>query len=105
MAGGYAGAGRADRDAPPGQLARRPLGLTGPLLDPGSWRPRTAAVVVEQLIAHVAPALDAGGDLNRVEQSWAELQRRGTGAEEQRQLARDAGELTTVVREAVRRTS
>ena len=79
-------------------------GLTGPLLDPGTGRPRTAAVVVDQLIAHVTPALRGGDDLVRVERSWAELRRRGTGAETQRQLAHDAGELTAVVREAVRRT-
>ena len=30
-------------------------GLDGPLLEPGTGRPRTAATVVEQLIGHVAP--------------------------------------------------
>ena len=80
-------------------------GLAGPLLDPMTGGPRTAVAVVGQLVAHVAPALRASGDLDLVERCWADLQERGTGADRQRQVAREGGDLAAVVREAVRRTA
>ena len=80
-------------------------GLDGPLLDPRTYIPRIANAVVQQLIAHVAPALRDSGDLELVEQGWRELTQRGTGAARQRQVAQQDGDLAEVVRQAVARTT
>jgi len=79
-------------------------GLDGPLLDPVTLRPRTAAPIVEQLIGHVAPALRDSGDLDRVERAWRDLTARGTGAAEQRRAWQTSGQLAAVVRGAVERS-
>jgi glutamate---cysteine ligase / carboxylate-amine ligase len=80
-------------------------GLDGPLLDPRTYIPRTANAVVQQLIAHVSPALRDSGDLELVDQGWRELTQRGTGAARQRQVAQQDGDLAEVVRQAVARTT
>jgi carboxylate-amine ligase len=76
-------------------------GVDGALLDPGSWRPRPAAEVLDGLVAHVAPALEDAGDLQRVRELLADVVARGTGARAQR----DAGDPRAAVAMAVRRTA
>jgi glutamate---cysteine ligase / carboxylate-amine ligase len=75
-------------------------GVDGPLLDPGSWRPRPASQVLDRLVAHVTPALDDADDLRCVQALLADLLARGTGARAQR----DAGDPRAAVALAVRRT-
>jgi carboxylate-amine ligase len=76
-------------------------GVDSALLDPGSWRPRPAAEVLDRLVAHVAPALEDAGDLQRVRELLADVVARGTGARAQR----DAGDPRAAVAMAVRRTA
>ena len=62
-------------------------GLSDTLVDPLTSRPRRAADVVATLVEHVRPALRRSGDLVRVEEAWADLRGRGSGAVEQRRWA------------------
>lgn len=66
-------------------------GLDGGLLDPRDGRVRPAAEVVEGLLRHVRPALEAAGDADRVTDGVAALLRSGTGAARQREAARRGG--------------
>ena len=75
-------------------------GIDDTLLMPHDWRPVAAAVVVDALIAHVAPALTAAGDLPTVQELWRDLRARRPGAHHQRRAYRDAG-LRGVVHDAV----
>jgi carboxylate-amine ligase len=79
-------------------------GLAGDLVDPRSGRPAPAAEVVGALVAHVRPALADAGDLPAVERGVAELLRRGSGADLQRAVYAETGDLTAVVRRAVAAT-
>jgi carboxylate-amine ligase len=79
-------------------------GLSGDLVDPRTGRPAPAASVVAALVEHVRPALTASGDLELVERGVAEVLRRGTGADLQRRVFAEAGDLAAVVRAAVAAT-
>ncbi|MFD8820955.1 glutamate--cysteine ligase [Streptomyces sp. NPDC059605] len=76
-------------------------GLEGGLLHPRTMRPRPAPEVVDALLEHVREALDAHGDLDRVEEALRSLLARGTGARTQRELLRRTGSLRTTVHECV----
>jgi glutamate---cysteine ligase / carboxylate-amine ligase len=76
-------------------------GVDAVLLDPGSWRPAAAADVLGRLVAHVTPALEDAGDLDRVRELLADVLGRGTGARAQRA----AGGPGAAAALAVRRTS
>jgi carboxylate-amine ligase len=79
-------------------------GLAGKLLDPITLRPRPAQQVAEQLLSHVWPALEANGDAVQIDRAWQDLRAQGTGADFQRQVWKDSGELAEVVRQSLRRT-
>ncbi|MGR7027306.1 carboxylate-amine ligase [Geodermatophilus sp. URMC 62] len=76
-------------------------GTTGELVHPLTGRPAPAADVVTALLEHVTPALEETGDHARVSEGVAEILARGTGADLQRRVHRDTGELAAVVRAAV----
>jgi carboxylate-amine ligase len=77
-------------------------GLTGDLVHPRTGRPTPAAEVLQALLDHVRGALVDTGDLERVTDGLADLQRRGTGADLQRRVHRETGgDLAAVVRAAV----
>jgi carboxylate-amine ligase len=67
-------------------------------------RPVPADVVVRELVEHIAEALSATGDLRPVLDALAELRRRGTGAQVQRALLEQRGNLRDVVTACVRHT-
>jgi carboxylate-amine ligase len=75
-------------------------GVDGVLLDPCTWRPVPAREVLDQLVRHVAPALEEAGDLPRVQELLSGVVHRGTGARAQRA----AGDPRAAVALAVRRT-
>ncbi|KRF11385.1 carboxylate--amine ligase [Nocardioides sp. Soil797] len=77
------------------QAGRR--GLSGDLLDPLTHRPRTARDVVESLLSHVAPALDATGDTERVREGVERLFTHGTGSVRQRAILAEEGRLDRAV--------
>jgi carboxylate-amine ligase len=74
-------------------------GLDGDLLDPRTMRPRPAEEVLRSLLDHVRPALEDDGDLDEVTSRLAELQRRGNGAQWQREVHARTGSLQEVVAE------
>ena len=80
-------------------------GLGGDLLEPFTLRPRPAYLVVEQLLEHVRPALEAAGDAGQVARAWRELRVRGTGADFQRRIREESGGLSEVVRQSLSRTT
>ena len=79
-------------------------GLSGDLVHPLSGRPAPAADVVSALVDHVRRALADTGDLDLVQHGLAEVRRRGTGADLQRRVFEQTGDLTAVVRSAVSAT-
>jgi carboxylate-amine ligase len=76
-------------------------GITGELVHPETGRSAAARDVVADLLDHVRPALSDAGDEDRVAHGVAEILRRGTGADLQRRIHRDTGDLAAVVRAAV----
>ncbi|MGY1735671.1 carboxylate-amine ligase [Geodermatophilus sp. SYSU D00684] len=80
-------------------------GTTGDLVHPRTGAPAPAAAVVAALLEHVGPALDAAGDRQRVADGVAAVLERGTGADLQRRVHADTGDLTAVVRAAVQLTT
>ncbi|MVA76249.1 YbdK family carboxylate-amine ligase [Auraticoccus sp. F435] len=72
------------------------FGVRERLLDPSGDEPLPAWTVVETLLERVRPALQAAGDLSRVEQGLELIRGRGTGAALQR-AALAEGSLATVV--------
>ena len=80
-------------------------GLTGDLVHPLTGRPAPAAEVLHALVDHVRPALADAGDEKRVDAGIATLLRRGTGADLQRRVHEETGDLTAVVRAAVAATA
>jgi carboxylate-amine ligase len=68
---------------------------------PLTGRPAPAADVLGALLEHVRPSLADGGDEQRVTDGLALLLRRGTGADLQRRVHRETGDLSAVVRAAV----
>ncbi len=79
-------------------------GLGGSLLRPDTHRPAPAREVVEELVAHVAPALKDFGDLAMVREGVRRLLTEGTGADRQRATFHRGGP-TAVIREATGRTA
>jgi glutamate---cysteine ligase / carboxylate-amine ligase len=77
-------------------------GVDGSLLDPFTARPRPAADVLADLLAHVTPALAKAGDLEGVERQLHVVLRRGNGARRQRELA--DGDMAAVVAHLARTT-
>jgi carboxylate-amine ligase len=61
-------------------------GLSGELLDFGTFRPARAADVVRSLVDYLTPVLDEQGELAIVRQGVENIIARGTGAAEQRQV-------------------
>jgi glutamate---cysteine ligase / carboxylate-amine ligase len=80
-------------------------GLSGALVHPLTGRPAPAADVLGALLEHVRPALADAGDEQRVTDGLGMLLRRGTGADLQRRVHRETGDLTAVVRAAVAATA
>jgi len=80
-------------------------GITGALVHPRTHRPAAAADVVTDLLDAVRPALADAGDEQRVEAGVHEILRRGTGADLQRSVHAETGDLAAVVRAAVALTS
>lgn len=80
-------------------------GLTGELVHPRTGRPAVAADVLTDLLDHVRPALADAGDEGRVSDGIAALLSRGTGADLQRRVHQETGDLTAVVRAAVAATA
>ena len=76
-------------------------GLAGDLVHPPTGRPAPAGDVLAALLDHVRPALAEAGDEQRVAEGVATLLRRGTGADLQRRVHRETGDLAAVVRAAV----
>jgi carboxylate-amine ligase len=76
-------------------------GLGGELIHPRTGRPAPASDVLGALLEHVRPALAQAGDLDRVTEGVAALLERGTGADLQRRVLRQTGDLGAVVRAAV----
>ncbi|WP_245177165.1 glutamate--cysteine ligase [Geodermatophilus sp. DF01-2] len=79
-------------------------GLTGKLVHPATGRPAPAAEVVTALLEHVRPALADAGDEERVAHGVATVLERGTGAQFQRRVHAETGDLAAVVRAAVEAT-
>jgi carboxylate-amine ligase len=80
-------------------------GLSGDLVHPLTGRPAAAAAVLGALVDHIRPALTDAGDEQRVDAGIAALLHRGTGADLQRRIHRETGDLTAVVRAAVALTA
>jgi carboxylate-amine ligase len=76
-------------------------GLSRDLVHPLTGRPAPAADVLGALLEHVRPSLADAGDEQRVTDGLALLLRRGTGADLQRRVHRETGDLSAVVRAAV----
>jgi glutamate---cysteine ligase / carboxylate-amine ligase len=76
-------------------------GLGEDLVHPVTGRPAPAADVLRALVDHVRPALAEAEDLGPVEAGVAAVLSRGTGADLQRRVHRETGDLTAVVRTAV----
>lgn len=85
------------------QAARE--GLTGQLLDPFTGRPKPCWDVVDHLIEHIGPALEADGDLLTVQEGLARLREEGNGAIRQRRMFERTGQLVDIVAESVRSTA
>ncbi|WP_427128825.1 glutamate--cysteine ligase 2 [Pseudarthrobacter sp. S9] len=79
-------------------------GVTGQLLDFGSFRPAPARDVVEALVDYVAPVLDEQGELELARSGVERILEQGTGSQQQRRPFSDAG-LAGVVDHAVRVTA
>lgn len=79
-------------------------GVRGDLLSPTTGRPQPAAVVVGELLAHLSPALERLGDLERVRDQLATVLARGTGADQQRAWRAGGADAGQMVLAAVERT-
>jgi carboxylate-amine ligase len=80
-------------------------GLGGDLVDPRTRRPAPAEVVVDALVAHVRPGLDAAGDGPAVADLLAGLRARGTGAHWQREVHAQESDWAAVTLAAIARTT
>jgi carboxylate-amine ligase len=80
-------------------------GLTGDLVHPLTGRPAPAAEVVGALLDHIRPALADAGDEQRVSDGLGAVLRRGTGADLQRRVHSETGDLAAVVRAAIALTA
>ncbi|MEV8338970.1 glutamate--cysteine ligase [Leucobacter sp. NPDC077196] len=79
-------------------------GITGPLLNPILGQPSEPEVAIDALLAHIAPALSASGDLERVSQMIADVFANGTGAERQRRAMNTRRSARALVEEAIEQT-
>jgi carboxylate-amine ligase len=79
-------------------------GLTGDLVHPLTGRPAPAATVVGALLAHVTPALEAAGDLERVTARLDHLVAEGSGADVQRRWREAGADDGELLRRAAGRT-
>lgn len=80
-------------------------GVGGALLDPVTTRPRPAREVLDDLVAHVRPALEETGDLDSVQDGIERVLATGNGAVRQRSAFERTGQLTDVVAELARVTA
>ncbi len=80
-------------------------GLGGQLVDWSSGLPKPCWTVVDSLVDHVGPALQAAGDLDIVQNGLALLREEGNGAMRQRAMLARTGRLVDVVAESVRATA
>ncbi|MFD6417449.1 glutamate--cysteine ligase [Streptomyces sp. NPDC060194] len=81
-------------------------GLDSQLVDPRTWSPAPAAVVLRALVDHVSDALTEYGDLDMVRERLEALLARGTGARTQRALfEKSGGDLRALVAECARITA
>jgi carboxylate-amine ligase len=80
-------------------------GITEDLVHPVRGTPAPATDVVADLLDHVRPALADAGDEERVTGGVAAILRRGTGAQAQRRVHAETGDLAAVVRACVSATS
>jgi carboxylate-amine ligase len=76
-------------------------GLSDDLVHPLTGHPAPATDVVGALLDHVRPALADAGDEQWVTDGLSAILRRGTGADLQRRIYQETGDLTAVVRAAV----
>ncbi len=72
-------------------------GLDAELLDPANGDLVPAGVVIERLLDHVRPALEALGDWEEISGLVAQSFRNGNGASRQRGVCAQGGQLTDVV--------
>ncbi|MEJ6490344.1 glutamate--cysteine ligase [Leucobacter sp. USCH14] len=79
-------------------------GVSGPLLNPILGQPCDPDVAMEALLAHIAPALAAAGDLERVSEMIDDVFTNGTGAERQRRALRTRRSARALVEEAIEQT-
>lgn len=80
-------------------------GVSGDLVHPLTWDVVPAAEAMRSLVEHVAPALAAAGDTQRVENGLARLAATGNGARRQHAAYERTGDLTGVVDDLVARTA
>lgn len=80
------------------------FGVSADLVDPLTATTVPAQQQIKRLLAHIAPALQAHGDLDAVSTRLDDVLRRGTGADVQRAAFAQRGELADVVTDAVGRT-
>lgn len=79
-------------------------GTTGRLVHPGRRELAPAREVLTALVDHVADALEAAGDRERVGDLVAQVLSRGNGAVQQRRAFEQTGDLGAVVRDLAERT-
>lgn len=79
-------------------------GLRDDLVHPLTGRPAPADAVVGALVEHTAGVLCETGDLGTVEAAVLDVLKRGNGADLQRDLLAETGDLSAVVLHAVART-
>lgn len=79
-------------------------GVEGQLIDPSTGTPAPAGDVVFQLLDHIRPVLTEYGDEATVESTMADILRRGTGAQRQRQAYETRQEARDVVADALKAT-
>ncbi|MFR9749987.1 glutamate--cysteine ligase [Nocardia sp. 004] len=79
-------------------------GLAGDGVDPHDGEVAPIRTLLHRLIDHVAPALDAAGDRQFVEEAFARLLARGNGARRQVAAFQVRGEVGDVVAEVARAT-
>ncbi|HZZ46320.1 MAG TPA: glutamate--cysteine ligase [Pseudonocardia sp.] len=80
-------------------------GLTDELVDPITMSLAPATKVLDTMLAHLEESLESYGDLEAVREMLADLIGRGNGAARQQREYRRTGQLTDVVKMAVRTTA
>ena len=80
-------------------------GVTGSSLDPVTFRPRPASEVLDDLLTHLRPALEANGDAALVQDRLEQVQVRGNVAVRQRAVLEKTNRMIDVVAELVRVTA